>query len=333
MSAGVPTSAFVLDCDSLWEYLSVDNRVAEYLIVIAEQGSLRAASGRLRVTQPTLTKAMRRLEDEVGAPLFHRTSRGVTLTVYGDAVLRHARAIRASVMEAQQEVAALKQGLGGRVRIGAGPSWQRSVLPDAVEAFRQDWPRVHLDITGGMDDHLKMRLRAGELDLVLAAMPGAAPAEPDLTGHALIDDEYGVIARASHPLAQTSGPIPLSALVDQTWILPARSSMMVMRLTAIFHANGLPPPDAIVVTDISLLKTRLMLEADYLSFHALNQLRESNAGPIVPLGVPDARWRRSAGIMMRRGIAPSPAASAMVSAIEQVCGRARTPDKAAAHGM
>jgi len=202
----------------------MDYRVAEYLIAVAREGSLRAAADRLGLTQPTLTKAMRRLEDELGAPLFHRTARGVTLTIYGEAVLRHARAIKASVKEAREEVAALKQGLGGRVRIGAGPSWQRSVLPEAVEAFRQDWPRVHLEIVGGMDDQLKTRLRAGELDMVLAAMSGPVPVEPDLTGRALIDDEYGIIAGASHPLALRAGPIPLSALAGQTWILPGGSS-------------------------------------------------------------------------------------------------------------
>ena len=176
----------------------MDKRAAEFLIVVARSESLRAAADTLGVSQPTLTKAMRRLEDEIGAPVLHRTSRGVSLTVYGEAVLRHAHAIQASVLEAQEEVAALKQGLGGRVRIGAGPSWQRSVLPEAVEMFRQEWPRVRLEVFGGMDDRLKALLRAGELDIVLAAMPGPVPVEPDLVGDALIEDEYGIIARTTH---------------------------------------------------------------------------------------------------------------------------------------
>lgn len=306
----------------------MDYRVAEYLIAVARAGSLRAAADELGVTQPTLTKAVRRLEDEIGAEVFHRTARGVTLTIYGEAVLRHARAIKASVQEAHEEVAALKQGLGGRVRIGAGPSWQRSVLPEAVEAFRKDWPKVHLEIVGGMDDQLKTQLRAGKLDMVLAAMSGSVPVEPDLTGHALIDDEYGIIARASHPLAKKRGPISLDSLTQEMWILPSRSSLMVLRLAAIFQAHGLPAPEAIIETDITRLKLLLMSEADYLSFHALNQLRELDPGPIVPLAVPNARWRRSAGIMMRRGLAPGPAAVAMIGAIERAC--ARTRDRASA---
>lgn len=297
----------------------MDYRVAEYLIAVSRHGSLRAAANRLGVTQPSLTKAMRRLEDELGVRLFDRTARGVRLTVYGETMLRHARAIKASVHEAHEEVAALKKGIGGRVRIGAGPSWQRSVLPAAVDAFRRDWPRVNLEIGGGMDDQLKARLRAGDLDLVLAAMPAPTPVEPDLMGRALIEDEYGVIARAANPLAMAEGPVPLSALVGHTWILPGPRSMMVLRLAAIFQAHGLPPPDAIIETDINPLKMRLMLEGDYLSFHALGQLRESEPGAIVPLHVPEARWRRAAGIMMRRGVVPNPAAKAMIGAIEKAC--------------
>lgn len=303
----------------------MDYRVAEYLIAVTRDGSLRAAADRLGVTQPSLTKAIRRLEDELGVRLFDRTARGMTLTIYGETMLRHARAIHASIREAHEEVAALKQGIGGRVRVGAGPSWQRSVLPAAVETFREDWPSVKLEIVGGMDDQLKARLRSGELDIVLAAMAAPTPAEPDLLGRVLIEDEYGVVARAAHPLASATAPIPLSALVGRMWILPGRHSMMVMRLAAIFQAHGLPVPDAIVETDINPLKMRLMLEGDYLSFHALGQLRESKPGPIVPLCVSDARWRRAAGIMMRRGVAPNLAVNAMIGAIEKACERSQPP--------
>lgn len=299
----------------------MDQRAAEFLIVVARSESLRVAADILGVSQPTLTKAMRRLEDEIGASVLHRTSRGVSLTVYGEAVLRHAHAIQASVSEAREEVAALKQGLGGRVRIGAGPSWQRSVLPEAMEMFRQEWPRVRLEVFGGMDDRLKTLLRAGELDIVLAAMPGPAPLEPDLTGEALIEDEYGIIARDSHPLACARGPVPLSACVGQNWVLPGRGSMLVLRLGAIFQAHGLAAPDPIIETDLASLRMRLMHRSDYLSFHALSQLRESDPGPIVPINVPDARWRRSAGIMMRRSVAPTPAAAAMIDAIKTCCSR------------
>ncbi|MBJ3774640.1 LysR family transcriptional regulator [Acuticoccus mangrovi] len=296
----------------------MEGRLAGYLIAVAEHGSLRAAAERLGISQPALTKAVLRLEDEVGAPLLERGSRGVTFTTYGEVLLRHARVVRASVREAREEIAALKQGLAGRVRIGAGPSWQRRVLPEVIAAFREDWPLVRLEVVGGMDDQLKARLREGELDIVLAAIASPAPIEPDLTGRALIDDEYQIIARATHPLARRETPVGLAELLTHPWILPGRTSLMVQRLTAIFHGHGLPAPDAVVETDIAPLKMALMREADYLSFHALGQLRESDPGPIVAIDAPEARWRRSAGIIMRRGSEPNPAAGAVIAQIERI---------------
>ncbi|WP_108662825.1 LysR family transcriptional regulator [Acuticoccus kandeliae] len=297
----------------------MEDRLADYLVAIEECGSFRAAADRLGISQPALTKAVHRLEDEVGAALFDRRSRGVTFTVYGRVILRHALTVRASVRETLEEIAALKQGLLGRVRVGAGPSWQRSVLPSAIATFREDWPLVHLELFGGMDDQLKARLRAGELDFVLAAMAAPTPIEPDLTGRPLIDDEYRIIARANHPLTRRAGPIALAETLDFPWILPGRASHMVLRLEAIFQAHGLPAPDAIIETDIAALKLTLMQHADYLSFHAVGQLRETDPGPIVALDAPEARWRRTAGIIMRRGTAPNPAAEALIAEIERIC--------------
>jgi DNA-binding transcriptional LysR family regulator len=293
-------------------------RVVDYFVTVAEQGSLRGAAQRLGVTQPALTKAIRRLEDEAGVVLFDRRARGVVLTVYGRALLRHARNLRASLEEAREELAALKDGIAGRVRVGAGPSWQREVLPEAIAAFRAARPQVRIEVTGGMDDRLKALLRAGELDLVLAATPDAAPIEPDLDRVALMTDEYRVIARRGHPL-RAREPLELAPLLDFPWILPGPRSTLVDRLRTIFRANGLPAPEVAVETDIAGLKMRLMRDADYLSFHAMGQLQELGEPAIQPLAVPAASWRRAAGIITRHGTEPNPAAIALIEIIGEVC--------------
>jgi DNA-binding transcriptional LysR family regulator len=69
----------------------VELRAIEYFFAVAERGTLRGAAARLGISQPALTKAIRRLEDELGAVLFDCQARGVTLTVYGRTLLRHAR--------------------------------------------------------------------------------------------------------------------------------------------------------------------------------------------------------------------------------------------------
>jgi DNA-binding transcriptional LysR family regulator len=199
----------------------VELRNIEYFLAVAAEGSLRAAAKRLGLTQPALTKAMRRLEDEAGVSLFDRRSRGVSLTVYGQCFLRHARTIRAGMAEAESEIQALRNGTSGLVRVGAGPSWQSRVIPEAIRRFRSDRPGVKLRVIGGTDDVLKAELSIGALDMVVAAMPEGTEA-PDLEGRALLVDEYRVIADRNHPL-QTAAHCTVADLLDFPWICPIRN--------------------------------------------------------------------------------------------------------------
>ena len=75
-------------------------------------------------------------------PLFDRQARGVTPTVYGTAVLRHAKDVKAALGAAWEEVEALRTGSAGLVKIGAGPSWQDAVLPEAIAELRTSRPGV-----------------------------------------------------------------------------------------------------------------------------------------------------------------------------------------------
>jgi DNA-binding transcriptional LysR family regulator len=304
----------------------VDLRAIEYFFAVAERGTMRGAAARLGISQPALTKAIRRLEDQVGVVLFDRQARGVTLTVYGRTLLRHARNLQASLKEAREEIAALRAGIAGRIRIGAGPSWERVVLPQAIARFTAGQPGVQIHVLGGADDTLKAQLRAGDLDFVLAATPDAPQLEPDLDWRPLMADDYRVIAATHHPLHGRKRTV-LPDLLDYPWILPSAATQMAERLRIIFRAHGLPPPEPVIETDIISLKLELMRDSDYLSFHAAAHLREIDPGRFRPLDVPDATWRRAAGIITQRRSEPSPAASVLIGIIVTTCERLQAEDR------
>ncbi len=293
-------------------------RALEWFVAVAEYGSMRGAARHLGVTQPALTKAIRRLEDETGVILLHRRARGVTLTAYGQALLRHAGSVRASLRDAREELSALRIGMAGHVRVGAGPAWHRAVLPEAIAAFRAERPLVRIQLLGGLDESLKAQLRAGVLDFVLAALPDAPQFDPDLVRKALLTDEYRVVAARHHPLRRRN-KIALADLIEFPWILPSAATYLAERLRVLFRAQGLPPPDAVIETDITGLKLALMRDGPYLSFQATGHLENLEAWHIQPLEVPSATWRRQAGVIMRRGTSPSPAAAALIRTIETVC--------------
>lgn len=295
----------------------LEPRSFDHLLTIAEEGSLRAAAQRLGVTQPALTKAVRRLEQDLGVQLFTRTARGVSPTEAGTAILRHARRMRASLAEAEREIEALRSGFAGEVRVGAGPAWQQRILPEALARFRAARPQARIVVQAGMDDVLKAELRAGRLDLVLAALPRAGELEPDLHHRPLSDDDYAVIAGVDHPLRRR-GPLELADLLDQPWILPGPGTHMVQALAALFRARGLPEPRPVIETDAHRLRVAMLASGPYLSYNTIFQLAELRPRRVAVLDVPAAVWRRSAGIVTRRADAPGPAAQALIDTIEAV---------------
>lgn len=292
-------------------------RNVSYFLTVANEGSLRAAARKLGVTQPALTKAIRRLEDEAGVPLFERQARGVTPTTYGEAFRRHARALKASMAEASSEIDALKRGTAGLVRIGAGPSWLVRIVPEAVRDFREERPKAQVQISGGLDDALKAALRDGSLDLVLAALPDKG-LDQDLERESLSVDEYRVIADINHPLHRKARP-DLADLLAYPWILPRSATYMVGRLDALFRARGLPTPEPVIETDMVSTKLELMRGTPFLSFHAICHLDDLGAGHVRPLSFFETGWSRQAGLISRRGVDRHPLVEGLAKIIRRLC--------------
>ena len=295
-----------------------DLRTIDYFLAAVTRRSLRAAAQELGVTQPALTKAIRRLEDSFGAPLFDRQARGVTPTVYGTALLRHAKDIKAALHAAREEVDALRTGGAGLVKIGAGPSWQDAVLPDAIADLRTARPGVRIHVTGGGDDQLKEQLRSGALEFVLAAVPETPRIEPELAWKPLLADEYCVVADVGHPLRRRRR-VKAEDLLAYPWILPPATTYMVGRLQHVLRVAGLPAPVPAVETDVIPLKFALMRGSLYLSYHAAAHLTALDPGFIAPIDVPGTRAVRQAGLITRRGADLSPAAKALIGILQRRC--------------
>ncbi len=295
-----------------------DLRTIDYFVTAVARRSLRAAAQELGVTQPALTKAIRRLEDSFGAPLFDRQARGVTPTAYGLALLRHAKDVQAAVHAAREEVDALRTGSAGLVKIGAGPSWQDAVLPGAIDEMRTMHPAIRIHVTGGGDDQLKEQLKSGSLDFVLAAVPETPRLEPELAWKPLLADEYCVVADVGHPLRRAPG-VKAEDLLGYPWILPPATTYMVGRLRHLLRAAGLPTPVPAIETDVIPLKFALMRGSEYLSYHGSAHLAALGPGHIAPIEVPGTRALRQAGLIVRRRADPSPAAKTLVAILQRHC--------------
>jgi DNA-binding transcriptional LysR family regulator len=142
-----------------------------YFVAVAEVRHFTRAAETLRVAQPSLSKQIRTLEAELGAPLFSRARGNIALTAAGEALLPLARRVLADVDTARREVQDLTGLRRGRVRLGATPSLFAGLLADVLARFHARYPGIELRVDEGGSRDLVHDLARGDLDLALIILP------------------------------------------------------------------------------------------------------------------------------------------------------------------
>src|SRR5215471_11227409 len=156
------------------------------------------AAQELNVAQPSVSQQIRKLEHELGTPLFHRMKRHVALTEAGKTFLPHARAVLQRLEEARLEVQELSGLRTGSLAVGAPPSVGTHLLPRALAAFSRHHPGIALTFREAGSRSLLGLLEAGELDLAVVIQPIRHPALETLP---LLEEELQLAVPRSHPFA------------------------------------------------------------------------------------------------------------------------------------
>ena len=170
-----------------------------YFVAVAETRHFTQAAERMRVAQPSLSKQIKALEEDLGARLFSRARGNVTLTAAGEALLPLARRILADADTARQEVAQLAGLRRGRVRLGATPSLCAGLVADALARFHRSYPGIELLVEEGGSRDLVKALARGQLDLSLIIMPLQSD-DPSLVTEEILRENLVVVASAHERL-------------------------------------------------------------------------------------------------------------------------------------
>ena len=178
-------------------------RQLESIVAIAEHGSFSAAAQRLHVSQPALSRTVRLAEEALGARLFDRDTRRVSLTPAGTELLPIARRIVLEFSDSMGELAQFVEGRRGRVRVSALPSMAQSLLVDAVAGFTLEHPQVEFVLRADPADKVLGLIEARDIDIGLTVQP---PPDGRYSYEHLRDDEFVLILRADDPLALQTPP-------------------------------------------------------------------------------------------------------------------------------
>lgn len=275
------------------------------LVQIAENGSIRAAARVMHVSQSALTKALRELEEDVGAELLIRSYKGIEFTLAGQALLTHARSALGLLQKAREEIRLLRGGAGARVSIAVTPMLAMQVLPRVLRAFEAIQPDAKLEINEGFLVNLIPALQESRLDFAIAI---ADPA--DLPYDLVFEPLSSVVAwpavRSGHALEGTRS---WDALSQATWVMNFSAGSQSETLVAWLQSQGQPAPQRIVNCTSPMLMAELMRRTDLVGYCPQALLDDPSYGAgLVALRVDPPPPPMALGMLSMRGVPLSSAA-------------------------
>jgi DNA-binding transcriptional LysR family regulator len=185
---------------------------------VARTGSFARAAEDLNFTPSAVSQAIARLEKEAGSRLLERDRRGVRLTAAGETLLPRAVAVLGQVDRAHRDLAALRSGALGLLRLGTLPTAAAGLAAPALARFRSEHPGVDVRLATADIDHLLEMLRARDLDLaVVAAWEEDPAAAADVDRLPLMEEPFILAMHGGHPLARHDRIDP-SSLRDERFV-------------------------------------------------------------------------------------------------------------------
>ena len=175
-------------------------RVLRYFLAIAREGSITNAARFLHITQPTLSRQIQDLEEELGQKLFTRGSRNMTLTPEGMILRKRAEEIISMVDKTEAEFNSMENVVSGDIYIGGGETEAIKLVAQIAYELRASYPGIHYHLYSGNSEDVTERLDKGLLDFGILIQPA------DISKYDYIDiparDIWGVVLRRDSPLAE-----------------------------------------------------------------------------------------------------------------------------------
>lgn len=299
----------------------MEQRDLQYFAIVAEHGNLRRAADAIGISQPALSKTLRRLEHAVGTKIVSRTPKGVDLTAMGNVLVTHARRLKFAMDDALKEVADLNGGRAGLLRIGGSFEAAELLLSRACARLMKTSPDVVTKITAATNDALLPAIRSGELDLIISGIPTAE--SNDLVQEALWEDDFVVCAAASHPLARKK-TVAISDLADQCWVLAAANTLSWRQVHRAFADAGLSTPRVVMEANFRLVRFHTIAETELLGYFPTWEMKQSAQHfSLVEIPIKELAWKRLLGVRYRKGAYLSPVARKFIEILKAEAMRQR----------
>jgi len=290
----------------------------EMFVAMVEERSVRGAAERVFRTQPAVSIAVRKLEEEMNAPLFDRSKRSeYRLTAVGEALYSYAARLLSLRNEAVSAVADLSNLRTGRLRVGANESVCIHLLPRLAEAFLKRYSEIRIELRCDGSARLVNELKDRRLDLALLSFK---PADRDLESEFIMRDELVLITNTKHPFASRNS-VDIGELMEQPAIVMDVSSAWHKRMMDAFIQFKAPLQVTVENAPIETIKKMVSMGLG-IGFVPLMCVRDEQArGELAVVAIDGFRQERSLYMVRRRSV-QSHAAKAFVQVSVSTCEKA-----------
>ncbi|AQT81160.1 LysR family transcriptional regulator [Mycolicibacterium litorale] len=270
-----------------------------WFVVLADTEHVTEAAAELGVSQPTLSRALTRLEQETGVALFDRVGRRLHLNEYGRILLEHARRGIAEMQTATDRIAALRDPDTGRVRLAFLHSLANWYVPEQLRRFREAAPGIMFDLFQGPAHEITQRLADGSSDIGITS-PRPDPAA--FGWHRLYVERLCLAVPAGHRLAARSR-VSLSAAADEPFVALEKPFGLRLLTDDLWAEAGIDPD---IVFEASEIPTMEGLVAAGFGVAVVPVPRDGTEARVVHVPLTNNRAKREVGVAWHRDRALAP---------------------------
>lgn len=264
-----------------------------WFVVLAETEHVTEAAAELGVSQPTLSRALTRLEQEIGVPLFDRVGRRLHLNEYGHILLEHARRSIAELQAATDRIAALRNPDTGRVRLAFLHSLANWYVPEQLRRFREAAPGIAFDLFQGPAHEITQRILDGGSDVGITS-PRPDPAT--FSWHRLYVERLCLAVPIGHRLAARSR-VSLSVAANEPFVALEKPFGLRLLTDDLWAEAGIDPD---IVFEASEIPTMEGLVAAGFGVAVVPVPRDGTEARVVHVPLSNSRAKREVGLAWAR---------------------------------
>lgn len=275
------------------------------LIAVTKSQSFSVASRELELSQSSLHRACRDLEELLGVRLFEKIRSSILPTRAAKHLARNARLAFGEIEQGYYEILALQEKEIGRIVLGSMPLARTSILPKAINNFSKSYPKICIGVVDAPYTDLLLHLRQGEIDFLIGALRFPPPAD-DIKQEELLAPPLAIVARKEHPLVLQK-EINLEEIVNYGWVIPHEGTPTRTFFNNLFNEAKLGIPPKIIETSSQILIRTLLLDSDRLTLISQHQVEyELKNGLLKVLPYSLSHTKRPIGITTRKNWQPTP---------------------------